>query len=183
MTRESKSPVPSSITSTGTLPSGLYSATRVSGSQGESSIRSHSILFSASTIRTLRAYGLVSEAISFMRHRSKTCSNPSEHGFERDANYSIASTSLRVHAAFSADPSIPRARGSRVPACAKIRVSSATMPHTPLALSALTALSPLDGRYREKVSALAEHFSEYGLIRNRIKVELAWLCALADEPP
>jgi adenylosuccinate lyase len=56
------------------------------------------------------------------------------------------------------------------------------MPHTPLALSALTALSPLDGRYREKVSALAEHFSEYGLIRNRIKVELAWLCALADEP-
>ena len=49
------------------------------------------------------------------------------------------------------------------------------------ALSALTALSPLDGRYREKVSALAEHFSEYGLIRNRIKVELAWLCALAEE--
>jgi adenylosuccinate lyase len=50
------------------------------------------------------------------------------------------------------------------------------------ALSALTALSPLDGRYREKVAALAEHFSEYGLIRNRIKVELAWLRALADEP-
>jgi adenylosuccinate lyase len=56
------------------------------------------------------------------------------------------------------------------------------MPHTPPALSALTALSPLDGRYREKVSSLAEHFSEYGLIRNRIKVELAWLSALADEP-
>ncbi|HTS23121.1 MAG TPA: adenylosuccinate lyase [Casimicrobiaceae bacterium] len=49
------------------------------------------------------------------------------------------------------------------------------------ALSALTALSPLDGRYREKVAALAEHFSEYGLIRNRVKVELAWLRALADE--
>jgi adenylosuccinate lyase len=49
------------------------------------------------------------------------------------------------------------------------------------ALTALTALSPLDGRYREKVAALAEHFSEYGLIRNRIKVELAWLRALADE--
>jgi adenylosuccinate lyase len=55
------------------------------------------------------------------------------------------------------------------------------MPNTPLALSALTALSPLDGRYREKVGSLAEHFSEYGLIRNRIKVELAWLVALADE--
>jgi adenylosuccinate lyase len=49
-------------------------------------------------------------------------------------------------------------------------------------LSALTALSPLDGRYRNKVAALAEHFSEYGLIRNRIKVELVWLQALADEP-
>jgi adenylosuccinate lyase len=49
-------------------------------------------------------------------------------------------------------------------------------------LSALTALSPLDGRYRNKVAALAEQFSEYGLIRNRIKVELAWLQALSAEP-
>src|SRR5450755_1374627 len=46
------------------------------------------------------------------------------------------------------------------------------------ALSPLTALSPLDGRYRSKVAALAEYFSEYGLIR----VELAWLEALSDEP-
>jgi adenylosuccinate lyase len=59
--------------------------------------------------------------------------------------------------------------------------SRAFMPNA-AALSALTALSPLDGRYREKLAALAEHFSEYGLIRNRIKVELAWLQALADEP-
>src|SRR6476646_1779236 len=50
------------------------------------------------------------------------------------------------------------------------------------ALSTLTALSPLDGRYRAKVAALAEHFSEYALIRERIRVELAWLEALADEP-
>jgi adenylosuccinate lyase len=63
----------------------------------------------------------------------------------------------------------------------KYGVKRATMPNA-AALSALTALSPLDGRYREKVSALAEHFSEYGLIRNRIKVELAWLDALAAEP-
>jgi adenylosuccinate lyase len=48
--------------------------------------------------------------------------------------------------------------------------------------SALTALSPLDGRYAGKVSALADHFSEYGLIRHRVRVELAWLLALADEP-
>src|SRR5260370_38686537 len=50
------------------------------------------------------------------------------------------------------------------------------------ALTALTALSPLDGRYRNKVAALAEHFSEYGLIRNRIRIEIRWLKALADEP-
>ena len=50
------------------------------------------------------------------------------------------------------------------------------------ALSALTALSPLDGRYRAKVAALAEHFSEYALIRERVRVELVWLEALSDEP-
>jgi adenylosuccinate lyase len=50
------------------------------------------------------------------------------------------------------------------------------------ALTPLTALSPLDGRYRTKVAALAEYFSEYGLIRERIRVELAWLEALSDEP-
>ena len=50
------------------------------------------------------------------------------------------------------------------------------------ALSTLTALSPLDGRYRGKVAALAEHFSEYALVRERVRVELGWLEALADEP-
>lgn len=49
-------------------------------------------------------------------------------------------------------------------------------------LSALTALSPLDGRYGTKVAALREYFSEYGLIRYRVRVELAWLCHLAAEP-
>ncbi len=46
----------------------------------------------------------------------------------------------------------------------------------------LTALSPLDGRYAAKVDALREQFSEFALIRQRIRVELAWLLALADEP-
>jgi adenylosuccinate lyase len=49
-------------------------------------------------------------------------------------------------------------------------------------LHALTALSPLDGRYSAKVAALGRHFSEFGLIRYRVRVELAWLAALADEP-
>jgi adenylosuccinate lyase len=47
---------------------------------------------------------------------------------------------------------------------------------------ALTALSPLDGRYAAKVAGLREHFSELGLIRARVRVEIAWLIALGDEP-
>ena len=49
-------------------------------------------------------------------------------------------------------------------------------------LQPITALSPLDGRYESKVSALREHFSEFGLIRNRVKVEVEWLKALAAAP-
>ena len=48
--------------------------------------------------------------------------------------------------------------------------------------AALLALSPLDGRYAGKVSALRGHFSEFGLVRARVRVEIAWLLALADEP-
>ncbi|MCF5987600.1 adenylosuccinate lyase, partial [Xanthomonas perforans] len=48
--------------------------------------------------------------------------------------------------------------------------------------SALLALSPLDGRYASKVDALRPIFSEYGLIKARVKVEIEWLLALAAEP-
>ncbi len=51
-----------------------------------------------------------------------------------------------------------------------------------MTLSALTALSPLDGRYAGKVDALRSHFSEYGLIRNRVLIEIEWLKALSNEP-
>ena len=51
-----------------------------------------------------------------------------------------------------------------------------------MTLTPLTALSPLDGRYAGKVEALRAHFSEFGLIRNRVRVEVAWLRALAAEP-
>ena len=43
----------------------------------------------------------------------------------------------------------------------------------------ISAISPLDGRYQSKVDALQSHFSEFGLVRNRVKVEVAWLQALA----
>jgi adenylosuccinate lyase len=46
----------------------------------------------------------------------------------------------------------------------------------------LTALSPVDGRYAGKVDALRPIFSEFGLIRARIRVEVQWLLALAAEP-
>ena len=45
----------------------------------------------------------------------------------------------------------------------------------------LTALSPLDGRYAAKVDALRDAFSEHALIRQRVRVEIAWLRALAAE--
>ena len=51
-----------------------------------------------------------------------------------------------------------------------------------MALTPLNALSPLDGRYHNKLAALRDIFSELGLIRYRVLVELAWLKALAAEP-
>jgi len=50
-----------------------------------------------------------------------------------------------------------------------------------MTLSALTALSPLDGRYHGKVDALRNHFSEFGLIRYRVLIEIEWLKALSQE--
>ncbi len=46
----------------------------------------------------------------------------------------------------------------------------------------LLSLSPLDGRYREKCAELAPIFSEFGLMRYRVQVEIEWLLKLAAEP-
>jgi len=51
-----------------------------------------------------------------------------------------------------------------------------------MTISSLTALSPLDGRYAGKINALRPHFSEYGLIRARVTVEVRWLEMLSDHP-
>ncbi|MEJ2646020.1 MAG: adenylosuccinate lyase, partial [Gammaproteobacteria bacterium] len=45
-------------------------------------------------------------------------------------------------------------------------------------LTSLTAISPVDGRYGSKTEALRPIFSEYGLIRHRVLVEIRWLQAL-----
>ncbi len=49
-------------------------------------------------------------------------------------------------------------------------------------LNALTAISPVDGRYRSKSEALAEYFSEFALIRYRVLVEVEYFIALCDLP-
>ncbi len=51
-----------------------------------------------------------------------------------------------------------------------------------MTLTALTALSPLDGRYHDKVAALRPYFSEFGLIRYRVLIEVEWFKALSAEP-
>ena len=45
----------------------------------------------------------------------------------------------------------------------------------------ITAISPIDGRYAQKVDSLIECFSEYALIKNRVIVEICWLKALSNE--
>ncbi|MDU3503505.1 MAG: adenylosuccinate lyase, partial [Haemophilus parainfluenzae] len=46
-------------------------------------------------------------------------------------------------------------------------------------LSALTTLSPIDGRYQDKATALRGIFSEFGLLKFRVTVEVRWLQKLA----
>jgi adenylosuccinate lyase len=50
----------------------------------------------------------------------------------------------------------------------------------PTSLSALTALSPIDGRYASKADSLRPYLSEFGLIKARVTVEIRWLQSLAD---
>ncbi len=49
-------------------------------------------------------------------------------------------------------------------------------------LTALSAISPIDGRYGSKTASLRGIFSEFGLIRQRVTVEVRWLQCLADHP-
>lgn len=51
-----------------------------------------------------------------------------------------------------------------------------------MALSTLTAISPIDGRYRSKAEMLANYYSEYALIRYRVKVEIEYFIALCEMP-
>jgi adenylosuccinate lyase len=54
-----------------------------------------------------------------------------------------------------------------------------TVSHPPLELSALTAISPLDGRYARATARLRAVFSEYAFMRARVRVEVEWLIGLS----
>ena len=49
-------------------------------------------------------------------------------------------------------------------------------------LTELTAISPIDGRYRDKCEVLADYFSELALIRYRVLVEVEYFIALCELP-
>ena len=49
-------------------------------------------------------------------------------------------------------------------------------------LDLLTAISPIDGRYRGKTEQLANYFSEYALIRCRVRVEIEYFITLCELP-
>jgi adenylosuccinate lyase len=51
-----------------------------------------------------------------------------------------------------------------------------------MSLNELTAITPIDGRYRNKVSVLEEYFSEYALIKYRVMVEIEYFIALCAQP-
>ena len=48
-------------------------------------------------------------------------------------------------------------------------------------LTALTAISPVDGRYRSQLASLSPYFSEFGLIRYRVRVEVEYFLFLAEK--
>ena len=49
-------------------------------------------------------------------------------------------------------------------------------------LDLLTAVSPIDGRYRSKTEALAPYFSEYALMKYRVRVEIEYFITLCELP-
>ena len=71
----------------------------------------------------------------------------------------------------------PRARApARQPSRRSRRAAATTIsPRAEISLSELTAVGPLDGRYGSKVKGLRGIFSEYGLIKKRVEVEIRWI--------
>ena len=51
-----------------------------------------------------------------------------------------------------------------------------------MTLDLLTAISPIDGRYRGRTESLADYFSEYALLRYRVRVEIEYFITLCELP-
>src|SRR5437879_380822 len=62
----------------------------------------------------------------------------------------------------------------------KCGISRATMNKKNLPFDSLTAITPLDGRYRERIEELSAFVSEFALIETRIEIEVKYLLALSD---
>ncbi len=92
------------------------------------------------------------------------------------ADYSTGDSQVASTRIAYSPPPAPEIAGQPIP------LSLVSTSPTAMSLTPLNALSPLDGRYARKLDDLRIHFSEYGLIRSRIRVEIAWLKALAASP-
>lgn len=64
----------------------------------------------------------------------------------------------------------------------KIRVTLSFTKQISMALTTLTAISPVDGRYRRATESLAPFFSEFGLIHYRVRIEIEYFIALCELP-
>ena len=99
----------------------------------------------------------------------------------------VAAAPFSAAAASRSPPSSsasPRAASSSAAASSSSSSSSsAAAPASPsMDLSELTAVSPIDGRYGRITAPLRSIFSEFGLIRQRIKVEIKWVTMMASQP-
>ena len=65
----------------------------------------------------------------------------------------------------------------------KCSTFAASIDNVYMELSSLTAISPVDGRYRNKAENLAAYFSEYALIKYRVRVEIEYFITLSEYLP
>ncbi len=65
--------------------------------------------------------------------------------------------------------------------CELAKAATTLLIFAPMELNALTAISPIDGRYRTQVAGLSGYFSEFGLIRYRVRVEVEYFLFLAEK--
>jgi len=125
-------------------------------------------------MRTLRTYGLVSEAISRRFFDTVGFAGKVENQYINGTVFECAeSAALRRP---TPEPMLDWISGELEP---RLQQSSLPAVSTSLELSTLTALSPLDGRYGRSTAALRTVFSEFAFMHARLRVEIEWLIGLS----